>query len=124
LGVHADAEDDRVGGFVLGEVPLEVVRLERAAAGEILRIEVEDDPLSAVVLELGGLAFLIRQREGRSLVPDGGSRERAQTCRGEDGSGENESLTGHSKPPFVRDRSQAGENTPGPLPSKPGPSFA
>src|SRR5664280_221951 len=43
--VDADAEDDRVRLFVLREVALEVVGLHRAAGREVLRIEVEDDPL-------------------------------------------------------------------------------
>src|SRR5262249_56434836 len=71
-GVDADAEDDRVQLRVLLGVALEVVRLERAAAGEVLRVEVEHDPFAAVVGELGGGAFVARQREIRRRGSDGG----------------------------------------------------
>ncbi len=70
-GIEADAEDYRVQGVVLGHVALEVVGLDGAALGLVLRVEVEDDPLALVVGEADGLVFLRRQgkvgRGGTSL---------------------------------------------------------
>jgi hypothetical protein len=62
-GVEADAEDDRVGGVILGDVALEVVSLDGAAGGLVLGVEVEDDPLALVVGEADGLVFLRGQGE-------------------------------------------------------------
>src|SRR5690349_23351241 len=49
---------------VLREVALEVVRFERAAAGEIFRVEIKHHPLTFVVAEIDLLAFVVREREG------------------------------------------------------------
>jgi hypothetical protein len=62
-GVKADAEDDRVGGVILGDVALEVVGFDGAAGGLVLGVEVEDDPLALVVGEADGLVFLGGQGE-------------------------------------------------------------
>jgi hypothetical protein len=62
-GVEADAEDDGVQGVVLGHVTLEVVGLDGAACGLVLRVEVKDDPLALVVAEADGLVFLGGQGE-------------------------------------------------------------
>src|ERR1035437_9831090 len=70
--VDADAEDDRVRLFVLREVALEVVGLHRAAGREVLRIEVEDDPLPLVLIERDRRPFLARKRERGRFLTGGG----------------------------------------------------
>ncbi len=62
-GVEADAEDDRVGRVILGDVALEVVSFDGAAGGLVLGVEVEDNPLAFVVGEADGLVFLRGQGE-------------------------------------------------------------
>src|SRR5262249_19113590 len=123
-GVHADSDDDGVGRLVLRQVALEVMGFERAAGGEVLRIEVQNDPLPAKVLELRGLAFLAGQRERRTRRADSRNREGAQPCGREDGGGENEKLSSHSSLLFVRNPLPARENTPESGAFSGGPSFA
>ena len=43
-GFHADAHDDRALAVVLGQVLLEVVRLDGAALRHVLGVEVQDHP--------------------------------------------------------------------------------
>src|SRR6266849_6343517 len=59
----ADAEDDRIFLFELSKIALEIVGFHGAAAGEILRIEIENHPLAAKFAEAEGLAVLRVQRE-------------------------------------------------------------
>src|SRR5262249_10112578 len=54
-----------VGRLVFFDVAPEVVRLERAPAGEVLRVEVKDHPLAAVVGEIDRFPLVARQRERR-----------------------------------------------------------
>ena len=61
--VEADAEDDGVGRVIFGDVTLEVMSFDGASGGLVLRVEVEDDPLSFVVGEADGLVFLRGQGE-------------------------------------------------------------
>ena len=70
-GVEGDAEDDGVGGVVLGLVALEVMGLDGATLGLVLGVEVEDDPLALVVGEGDGLVFLGGQGEVGSGCADG-----------------------------------------------------
>ncbi len=70
-GVEGDAEDDGVGGVVLGLIALEVMSLDGASLGLILGVEVEDDPLTFVVGEGDGLVFLRWQGEVGSGCADG-----------------------------------------------------
>ena len=67
-----DAKHDGVHGFVLLEVPLEVVRLDGAAGGLVLGVEVEDDEL----------AFVVRQADGRVVLRGQGELRRAQRLPG------------------------------------------
>src|SRR5579859_6585576 len=46
--------------------------LDGAAGGHVLGIEVEDDPLAAVLIEVDGLALLIGQSEGGGGLADFG----------------------------------------------------
>src|SRR6267143_7173240 len=73
----ADAEDHGIFQFELSEVKLEIARFHGAAAGEILGIEIEDDPFAAKIAETEGLAVLRVQSEigcghprGRGLRAD------------------------------------------------------
>ncbi len=88
-GVHAHAEHDRVRRGEFLQVLLESVRFDGAAAGKVLRVEVKRDPLSAVVVELHGLAVLSGQGEGGSLV-SGSRGVGGEGGRGEEGEGEKE----------------------------------
>src|SRR6266404_1930568 len=79
----ADAEDDGIFQFELSEVALEIVGFHGAAAGEILGIEIEDDPLAAKFAEAEGLAVLRVQSEIGSGHPRG-RRLRADVPRAND----------------------------------------
>src|SRR5216683_6480955 len=66
--LHADSEDDGVFLLVLREVALEIVRFLRAPAGEILRIEIQNDPLAPEIVEAERFSILRIQgkvRRGR-----------------------------------------------------------
>ena len=56
IGAYAD--DGGLPGGVLILIALEVVGFDRAALGRVLRVEVEDDPPAAEILEADVLAFL------------------------------------------------------------------
>jgi hypothetical protein len=72
--VDADADDDRVLGLELRKVALEVMRLDRAALGHVLGIEVEHDPLALEAVE-GDLRAVLRwQREARRNIAHSGHR--------------------------------------------------
>src|SRR5579863_496510 len=62
--VDADAEDDGVVGVILGLVALEVVRLDGAALGHVLGVEVEHDPLAVEAVERDLRAILRGEGEG------------------------------------------------------------
>lgn len=72
----ANAEDNCVFLFELPEVALKIVRFFGAAAGEILGIKIEHDPLAAEIVQAERLAFLRihgevwrgRPRDGRFLA--------------------------------------------------------
>src|SRR5258707_10168074 len=64
-------EDDCVFLFVLQEVALEIVGLYGAAAGEILGIEIQDDPFAAKIAEAERFAILRIQSEVRRGSPGG-----------------------------------------------------
>ena len=85
--VHADSEYDRVVFFVLFLIPLKVMRLNGAAVGEILRIEIKHHPAAAVVFEVDGLAFLRSEGKVRRHTADGwyrsGTRHQRENYRGE-----------------------------------------
>src|SRR5882762_9905250 len=67
----ADAEDDGIFQFELSEVALEIVGFHGAAAGEILGIEIEEDPFAAKFAEAEWLAVLRFQSEIGSGHPRG-----------------------------------------------------
>src|SRR4051794_40649781 len=85
--VFADADDDGVLRLVLRQVALEVVRFERATRGEVLRVEVEDDPLALELVERDGRRILTRQLERRRGSPFG-RRSGRGNVGGERGGGE------------------------------------
>jgi hypothetical protein len=61
--IDTDAKHDYIPLLVLRLVALKVVRLDRAAAGEVFGIEVQDDPLTAILLQADRLAFLRGEHE-------------------------------------------------------------
>ena len=56
--VHAHAQNYRIPPRILGLITLKIVRLNRAAAGEVLGIEVKNHPLSAMVFQADLRTFL------------------------------------------------------------------
>ncbi len=70
--VNADAQDHGILGIELRQRVLELVRLNGAAGGHVLGIEVEDHPLAAIAIERDLLADLRGQREGGRGLADGG----------------------------------------------------
>jgi hypothetical protein len=82
--VEAYAEDDRVVVRVFRLVDLEVVGFAGAAGGLILGIEIQDDPLAAIIVQANRRAFLRGQGEvgrgaslrGQPNVRAGAGRER------------------------------------------------
>jgi hypothetical protein len=69
--VDADADDGRLALLVLSEVTLEIVGFNRATGRHILRIKVQNDPLTFEVVKAYRLAFLRAKREIRRLAPNG-----------------------------------------------------
>lgn len=69
--LHADTDDDGVPLFVQRKVALEVVRLNCAAAGEVLGVKVEDHPLAFEIMEADRLGLLRVEREIGRLRADG-----------------------------------------------------
>ena len=67
LDTHA--QDDCVFLFILAEVTLEIVRFLGAAAGEILGIEIQHDPLAAEIMQAERFAILRIQRKVRRGRP-------------------------------------------------------
>jgi hypothetical protein len=67
--LHAYANDDRVAPFILLTVTLEIVRFLGAAAGEILGIEIQHDPLAAEIMQAERFAILRIQRKVRRGRP-------------------------------------------------------
>src|SRR6185312_12712185 len=66
-GIHADAQDDRVGLLVLGEVALEIMRFDGATGRAVLRIKIEHDPLSMKIFGTESASVLRRQHEAWGL---------------------------------------------------------
>jgi len=50
-GVDAHSENDCAGITIFRDVSLEVVRLQRATAGEIFGIEIKNHPFTAIILQ-------------------------------------------------------------------------
>src|SRR5713101_4822310 len=55
--VNTDSENHGIHSRVLRQVSLEVMRLERASRGKVLRIEVEYHPLASIILQAGLIAL-------------------------------------------------------------------
>src|SRR5262249_57184744 len=68
--VDAPPEDARPRLAILRGVTLEVVRLEGAAAGEVLGVEVENDPLPPLILQARLMAVAGREAEVRRRAAD------------------------------------------------------
>ena len=56
--IERDAEDDRAERVVLGQITLEVMRLDGAALSEILGIEVQNDPFASEIVKAYRRAIL------------------------------------------------------------------
>src|SRR6185436_7761534 len=61
--VRGDADHDRACFGVVRQVVADAARLDRAAAGGGLRIEVEDDRLAGIVAQADGIPVLGGERE-------------------------------------------------------------
>ena len=87
-GIEGDAEDDGIERIVFGQIALEVVGLDGAAAGHVLGVEVKDDPLALELRERNRRVFLGRQAEVGSsstgLKDVGGVNSDTETARGHD----------------------------------------
>src|SRR5215467_6817699 len=70
--LSANPEDNCPFLFKKRKVTLEIVRFFRAAASEILRIEIQNHPLAAKILEADWLAILRVQGEIWRRCADGG----------------------------------------------------
>ena len=66
--VHADAYDHRILVCVFIDVALEIVSFDRAARGEVLRIEVQHNPLARELIKRHLRAFLVGQAENRGVT--------------------------------------------------------
>ena len=79
------------------------MRFERAAGGEVLRVEVEHHPLAAVVLQIYFTALVARERDfgrgraDRRLIRGGGSERRRQHGRTRGGQCKQEKTFGHCR---------------------------
>src|SRR6266702_2947229 len=83
--LHADSEDDGVFMLVLREVALEIVRFLRAPAGEILRIEIQNDPLAPEIVEAERFSILrIQSKVRRGRPRRGRFVSRAHRASGSD----------------------------------------
>ena len=77
--VETHAEDLRIHLLEREDIVAELAGLGRATRSLVLRIEIQDDPLVAVILEGMQLSVLIRQFEfGRGLA----NLRRGRKCRG------------------------------------------
>src|SRR6266568_7966617 len=68
--VRADAEDHGVSRRILFSIATKVVRLERASSGVVLRIEIEDHPLAAVMIERHEGTIVTAESERRGLASE------------------------------------------------------
>ncbi len=69
--LDTDAENHSVALLVFGQIPLEIVSLHGATAGEVLGIEIQNDPLPAECGQRYWLPVLGRQREIRGRGANG-----------------------------------------------------
>ncbi len=70
--VHTHSENHGIHGRVLRQISLEVMRLESAARSKVLRIEIEHDPLAAIILEAGLITFIGGELKVGAAVPTSG----------------------------------------------------
>ena len=71
-GVGADAQDGGLFGLILSQVALEIVGFDGAALSHVLRVEIQDHPLTFEILQVDGFAFLRHQLEFRRFAAFGG----------------------------------------------------
>ena len=87
VGIHAveaHAQDDCITLGILGLVHLELVGFAGSTRGLIFRVEIEHDPLAAIIAEADCAAVLRGQSERRSVAAHGGSGWPGQEARDED----------------------------------------
>jgi len=70
--IYAHAEDDRIQRLEFREIALEIFRLHRATAREILRVKIEHHPFAAIIFQ----AYLVAVAGGELEVRRGCSRRR------------------------------------------------
>jgi len=96
-GVERDTEYDSVECVVLGQVALEVMGLNGAAAGHVFGIKVEDNPFSLVLRERYRSVFLRGQAEAGSgsawLEDIGCVHINTDTARGHDAEDDSDANT-------------------------------
>ena len=75
-GIDAHADDFGIELLVFRDVALEVVRLQRAAAGAVFRVEIQHHPFAVKIVEADFRPVLRREREiGRHLTDLGRGSE-------------------------------------------------